>query len=162
MMHKFKFYSLAGWMMVFLMACDKSDSARPNDLEYIGFGTFYGYCIGETCIELFRLEADKLWENISDPYPQSGQPVTGEYVELSAAQFERVKDLISPPSAALLAVSDSVIGMPDYTDGGGVYLEYKSGTTHRFWLIDNWLMNVPEAHHELVGRIHEAVALINE
>ena len=68
-MKKIKFYVPVLAFALLLGACNSSDDdANPQDLDYLIFGHFYGECFGENCIEIFKLEADALYEDDNDVY----------------------------------------------------------------------------------------------
>ena len=46
-----------------LTSCEKDDNLELSTSDYIIFGHFYGKCVGEQCIEIFRLENEKLFED---------------------------------------------------------------------------------------------------
>lgn len=78
--------SLVICLAIFLFtSCDNgsNNGLSLSDSDYIIFGHFYGECGGETCIEIFRLEKDKLFEDINDNYPNSQNFYDGNYVQLS-------------------------------------------------------------------------------
>jgi len=142
------------------VACDREQ--EPSALDYMVFGTFYGECVGEQCVEIYRLEDGHLYEDTTDTYPGSQAPLGGDYDELSPALYDAVKDMIGPLPAGLRDTAATVIGQPDAGDWGGAYLEWKEGSFHRFWLLDLHLGNVPSDYHAIIGQIQSAVATINE
>jgi hypothetical protein len=141
-------------------ACDKDDDNTAPD--YIVFGTFFGECIGEGCIEIYRLTATNVSEDTTDQYPNSLTPLTGDWVQLPQEKFDAVKDIIGPIPEALLIEMVTVIGQPDAGDWGGAYLEWKEGDIHRFWLLDLNRNNLPEQYDALVTQIEAAVTIIQE
>lgn len=144
----------------FLVSCDRD--RQPSAFDFIAFGTFYGECVGEQCVEIYRLEDGHLFENTADMYPGSQMPLDGDYTELSGALYDAVKDMIGPLPAGLRDTSATVIGQPDAGDWGGAYLEWTEGSYHKFWLLDLHLGNVPSQYHPIIGQIQAAVARINE
>ncbi len=58
------------------------------------FGSFYGMCAGEQCIEIFRLEEGKLLEDTTDKYPERDNFYAGKFIQLSAQKYNDTKDLI--------------------------------------------------------------------
>ena len=61
-----------------------------NQDDFLIFGHFYGFCIGESCIETFKLTDNKLFEDTIDDY--LGENL--DFTELDNTTFEEVKDLI--------------------------------------------------------------------
>jgi hypothetical protein len=147
-----------------LSACDTDEEAffpieKPSvEGDYIIFGTYYGFCAGEQCIEIFELTNDAVYEDQNDIYPDYSQPYNGNFTKLSNDKFEVIKSLADNIPSIIFSITDTIIGQPDYTDGGGVYLEYKVGATHRYWLIDQFTHNIPEELHPIVSKVNDAVA----
>ena len=120
--------------------------------DYLVFGSFFGECFGEECVEIFKMEGGKLYEDTIDRFPTGSVPYEGTFVEIDDAEQNSVKRLIQSFPAALLDETDTVIGMPDAGDWGGWYLEvYESENNRlRYWLIDNMESNLPDYLHAFV------------
>lgn len=147
--------------IILIASCNK-DEAKLSDGDYLIFGHFYGECFGEECIEIFRLETNRLLEDENDRYPNYTNFYEGKYHELSKEKFEEVKDLIDFFPKALLDEDKHGIGQPDAGDWGGLYIEYNFNGTHEFWLVDQMKSNVPEYLHEFIDKVNEKIDLINK
>jgi hypothetical protein len=66
------------------------------------------------------------------------------------------------PSELLETESGKIFGCPDCADGGGLFIEYKSGKTHKFWVIDNMKYQVPEYLHPFMDKVRAEITKINE
>jgi hypothetical protein len=64
-----------------------------GDLEYFVFGHFYGECAGEGCVEMFKVENGKLYEDDIDDYPNYTSPIEAHWNELPAQKYDEVKNL---------------------------------------------------------------------
>lgn len=149
-------------MSLLFSAC-KKDGTDPivlSDGDYLMFGHFYGMCSGESCVEIFRLEQNRLLEDTKDLYPNNTNAYNGDYVALSASQFAAVQDLTSYFPNDLWAVSNRVIGQPDAGDWGGLYVEYSLNGVRQWWLIDKMRDNVPAVYHPFLDKIEEKIALL--
>ena len=120
----------------------KKDDAQPAEYDYLVFGKYYGFCGGENCIEVFKIENGVLYEDSSDVYP-AGAPYQGAYVALSAAQYNLVKDLVNEIPAQLLNEPNGHIGIPDAYDQGGFVVEVKENGTVKYWRIDTHSAAIP-------------------
>lgn len=149
-------------MSLLFSACkkDNTDPIVLSDGDYLMFGHFYGMCAGEACVEIFRLEDNRLLEDTNDVYPSYTNFYEGNYVALSASQFTAVQDLTSYFPNDLWAVSNRVIGQPDAGDWGGLYVEYSLNGLRQFWLIDTKRDNVPAVYHPFIDKIEEKIALL--
>ena len=145
----------------FFTSCDKEDDHTSAKVDYLIFGTFYGECGGEGCVEIFKIESDRLLEDKKDLYPGADFYPFDDFEVLPHEKFELVKDLIDflPPS--LLQEESGVFGQPDAGDWGGAYVEYKAGNIHKYWLLDQMESNMPEAFNVFVDKINEKEALIH-
>jgi len=148
------------------LACEKDcNCAGTGQFEYMIFGHFYGECGGEGCVEIYRLDKEKLYEDSTDVYPNGLAPYAGQYYQLSDEKFQLVKDLIYEFPEALYAEPNTVIGMPDAGDWGGIYVEMKfkdDPGLSGFWLLDQMESNMPQVYNDFVDRINEKIALIHQ
>ena len=143
-------------------ACHKTEPlVESSSFEHLLFGHFYGECLGDECIELFRLETEKLFEDDLDQYPHRDKAYQGNYVELSTEKFNQVKDLKDHFTLALLAEDRIIFGCPDCADQGGLYLEYGVEGQSAFWILDNNQAEIPNYLHGFVDKVHEKITLIN-
>ncbi|MTI41077.1 hypothetical protein [Fulvivirga lutimaris] len=155
-------------VMLALAACNTDEDPffqvdQPTEEgEYLLFGTYAGECLGEECIEIFKLTGSTLSEDKNDNYPNTQSTYSGDFNLLSDDKFEIAKSLLSSTPASLLIITDTIIGQPDYADGGGIYFEYNVNNTHRYWLIDQVKSNVPNALHPWMDKVNSVVDQINE
>jgi hypothetical protein len=149
--------------LVVSVSCNKN-SVKPDasEADYIVFGHFYGFCMGEECIEIFKLTNTGLYEDTSDTYPRWDRYYEGNYVQLDQEKFELVKSLGDHIPEELIQSQDTVFGSPDAADGGGVYFAIKSGEQSRFWVIDQVDNNIPEYLKSFKTKINESIHLINQ
>ena len=149
--------------MLLVIACSKqNEQPLTEEMEYIIFGHFYGFCMGEECIEIFKLTGQALYEDTSDTYPRWDRHYEGNFVKLDQKQFELVKSLGQHIPEELLDSQDTVFGSPDAADGGGIYFAIKTSEQSRFWIIDQMDKNIPEYLKPLKSRINESIGLINQ
>jgi len=141
-----------------IISCSKEDETLSNSVDLI-FGHYYGECIGESCIETFKLTDTKLFEDTNDNYTASDDY---NFVELSDAKFELAQDLIDLIPEELLEEDDQIFGCPDCGDWGGIYVQYRQGDTVQEWQIDMVKESIPDYLHTFVDAINEKIALINE
>lgn len=142
-----------------LTTCD----CAPSDTLIFTFGHFYGECIGEGCVEIFRVDVIEmnLSEDISDQYPQAATFYEGNFsLDLPIEKYYLVKDLYEYIPEGLYS-EGTVVGQPDAGDWGGLYFEIKFNDKHRFWLLDQMKSNVPEAYHQFIDEINERIYYIN-
>ena len=145
-------------LTIFLLTSCKKDEVELSDSDYIVFGHFYGECLGEQCVKIFRLEKDKPFEDTKKQYPNRFNFYEGDYVQLSQQKFNDTKDLTNYFPTDLLNESDTVIGQPDAGDWGGLYVEYNVDGVRKFWLLDQMKSNVPSKYHNFIDKVNEKIA----
>lgn len=128
------------------------------DENYLIFGHYYGECGGEKCIEKYKLKSDKIFEDINDVYPGVTPLTPPNYVQLPQDKFQMANDLMTYFPSTLLNQTNHVIGMPDASDGGGLYIEYHFNGLNRVWLIDQFKQNVPEDYHNFMDKVNEKIS----
>ena len=119
-----------------------------------------GECIGDDCINIFRLENNQLLEDIKDASPTAGNFYVGIYIQLNQQKFNVVKDLIDYFPIDLLNETKNVIGEPDAGDWGGLYIEYNYNGVRKFWLIDQMKSNVPTRYHNFIDKVNGKINLL--
>lgn len=153
-------------VIVLGISCEKEcDCAGTGQFEYMVFGHFYGECAGEGCVEMYKIEGERLYEDSTDIYPNGLAAYQGEYVLLPDVKYQLVKDLVLEFPDELYAETNTVIGMPDAADWGGIYVEIKFKNEEAlsgFWLLDQMESNMPQVYNDFVDKINEKIALINQ
>jgi hypothetical protein len=149
-------YQIADGLQFTLVRINECDTSS----NYIVFGHFYGFCGGETCIEKFKLTSDKIYEDTNDVYPGTIGATNPNYVQLSNEKFLAAQDLMNFFPNSLLAETNTTIGMPDASDGGGLYIRYHFNGVDKVWLIDQFKINVPSDYHAFMDKVNEKIALM--
>ncbi|HEY5747103.1 MAG TPA: hypothetical protein VIU12_13550 [Chryseolinea sp.] len=147
-------------------ACEDSTVKHPGDEgsnpdASVAFGSFYGMCAGGQCVAFFKLEDSKLYEDTKDKYPKQAQPYEGTYEkQLDDTKYQLVKDVAVKIPAALYDETETVIGCPDCSDGGGLYIEVNTDNGKRYWYIDNNEGRIPEYLRAFVVEANEKINLL--
>jgi hypothetical protein len=156
-MHRLKYYLLILSILFVITTC-KKDEEPAGQVEYIVFGHFYGMCIGEQCIEIFKLDCCHIYEDTNDIYPDHVNAYVASYVELDPKERDSVNFLINRIPNSLLSINEKVIGTPDVVDQGGLYFEIKhKDQPVRYWFIDQNKSNVPASLHTFIDDINTAI-----
>ena len=145
--------------LVFFLGCEEGNNTNLQD--YLIFGHYYGMCDGESCVEIFKINDENLWEDTNDEYPSPTNYYVGDFYTLNDDLFNQVSNLITYFPLELLDEESVIIGMPDYADGGGLYIEYHYSGEHKFWLIDQMKTNVPDYLHSFIDVVNEKISIIN-
>ena len=149
-------------ILVVATACQTENVNRENiSSDSIVFGHFYGECMGEQCVEIYRLTDNSLYEDKKDEYPSRDNAYNGDFELRDNSLFEKVKKLRNEIPSDLLTINSTVIGQPDAGDWGGIYFEMKVAGVRRYWLIDKMDSNIPESLRPFVEAIENKIQLIN-
>lgn len=140
-----------------LTACSQSDDIDLEENDYLIFGHFYGECLGESCVETFKLTDTKLFEDTNDHYSTIDD---FSFQKLDNEKFILIEDLIDYFPSSLLE-EEEVIGCPDCGDWGGLFIQYSKDNLIKSWRIDQMKDNVPENLHAFIDKVNEKIALIN-
>jgi hypothetical protein len=143
-----------------MLSCGKHDKKVSCSEDYLIFGHFYGMCIGERCVEIFKLDQSKLSEDTNDKYPSFSSFYRGSYIPLSDKKLSEVRDLVDYFPSKLLSEPNKVFGTPDASDGGGLYIEYYHNGSRNYWIIDNMKSNTPSYLHNFVDKVQEKIAIL--
>ncbi len=144
--------------LFFTVICAGCRKEKISKKDVVVFGTFYGECAGEQCIEIFKLENEKLYEDSIDKYPNSSAAYNGNFNGLSNSKYNLVKDIVSKIPDSLYLETEHVIGQPDAGDWGGIYFEINKNDKQYYWLIDTQTRNLPKYLHSFSEEIMEAVS----
>lgn len=155
---KIGFLTLIFIGLLFTSCSDSDNGVQVNKMDYLIFGHFHGECIGEGCIETFKLTGDKLYEDTLDHYNAENF----EFIELSSEKFVQVKDIIDYFPTKLLNEKDTRFGCPDCRDQGGVFIQYSENGIVKSWRIDKDKDVIPEYLHSFIDKVNEKIRLINE
>ncbi|MFG6687226.1 hypothetical protein ACGK9U_11620 [Mariniflexile sp. HNIBRBA6329] len=145
-------------VVIYSFGCSSKNDVPVYDGDYLIFGHFYGFCLGESCIETFKLTSDTLYEDTNDQYTHE----SFNFEVLAGDKFEQVKDLADAFPTKLLEEKEGVLGCPDCADGGGLYIEYSKNGVVKKWKIDQMKGNVPNYLHNFMDAVNEKIALINK
>lgn len=128
----------------------------------ITFGRYYGKCIGNSCIEIFRLIDLTLLEDTLDNYPISGVFYQGKFTQFKGSAKIKTSDILPSFPLELLDSKVTTYGTPDAGDWGGIYLEYQDGDYHRYWFLDLHIGNNPKFVREYVTLLNDRITEIGE
>jgi hypothetical protein len=154
-------------LALFFFSCSKDDNTKSvkepqkTNTEYLTFGHYYGMCLGEGCVEIFKLTTTELLEDQNDHYPHTKQFYVGNYAALDENKFNLVKNLMDDFPSELLQTDTLSFGCPDCADQGGLYIEYFFNNKRRMWTIDQAKRNVPAYLHVFMDKVNEKITLIN-
>lgn len=147
--------------MASIFACHDSATVDPQE-DYIVFGQFNGFCIGESCIEFFKITPSRLLESNVDEYTEGGFYSFEDFHDLSDDKFQLTKDLGEFMPQQLWAESTTHLGHADVSDVGSLYFEISNASGHRYWVFENGDFDMPQVYSEFMNKIREKISIINQ
>jgi hypothetical protein len=146
-------------MAVLTASCEKKEAFEIDGADYLIFGRYYGECLGEGCVEIYKLTATTLFEDTTDGYAGIG-PLN--FVELTSQQFSDVQGLSDAFPLELLDAGVATLGCPDCADQGGLYIQISDNGNLSSWNIDQQLSAVPSYMHSFMDEVNAKITLVNE
>jgi hypothetical protein len=154
---KLLFVCIIAWN---LSGCSKDESIHQKELDYIVFGSFYGECVGENCVAIFKIQGSSLFVDTRKQYPNGMSRYEGTFEILPKELYDLVADLTEEIPNELLEMEPGTIGCPDCADGGGKYIEINIDGEIKAWSIDNGLNRIPESLHEFMNILEDKIELL--
>lgn len=143
--------------MIVLSSCIKEGiSLEYND--YLVFGHFYGMCVGDQCVQTYKLTDNALYKDFRDRF-NDPEP---DFRPLGTDKFQLVKNLREEVPRNLLNSEKERFGCPDCADQGGIRITIANIGNVKSWTIDQRKADVPEYLYDFIDKINESIALINE
>ena len=112
------------------------------DRNYIVFGSFYGECIGNNCVKMYKIENGVLSGDHSEFYVWNSF-YEGSFFTMPQSEYDLVKKIINYIPPSLLVEPQGNIGSPNSHDQGGLYLELNVNYSRKFWKIDMDTIAIP-------------------
>lgn len=149
-------------LILSLYACKKEGNddncAGPiEDNSSLIFGHYYGECIGEDCIQTYKLSGAHLYEDTVDSYAGTG-PLA--FIQRSQEDYLLVSNLMDYYPEELLSQADTTYGCPDCADQGGLFIQLSNEGTVRTFNIDQDMAAVPSYLHLFMTKVNEYIGLI--
>jgi hypothetical protein len=151
--------------LLLLSTCTEDETANSLTIhDYLIFGTYYGEC-ADSCVNIYYLRSDEKQLFVaSEPkypvYKADSFPYGLHFVTVSQQKYELAKELINKVPENLLRESKRVIGEPDATDQGGVYVEVNHRYMMHKYYIDTNKEAIPAYLHDFVDEILNTVAAL--
>lgn len=143
-----------------LSGCSKNESINQKEFDYLIIGSFYGECVGENCVAIYKIQDHNLYVDTRKQYPNGMSQYEGTFEILPQELYDLVADLPDEIPDELLKMEPGTIGCPDCADGGGKYIEINQDGEVKAWSIDNGLNRIPESLHEFMNILEEKIELL--
>lgn len=144
------------YLMLMVMALLWSSCSKENNETYLIFGSQYGLCAGEHCLDVFKLTETSLYEDKEDMF------LGGSYIwtELPSQKYQQARALLSNVPSQLREGADGTFGCPDCYDQGAIIVHYFDGETLHEYLIDTEKKSIPASLHTFVDEVKTTIELI--
>jgi hypothetical protein len=148
-------------LVLILSNCDDVQPTIYN-YEYMVFGKYYGECLGENCINIYKIENNKLYKDTAEILPTWEHPYQASYYsELPDSLFNTAKTLLGLIPNTILTDTTKVYGEPDAGDWGGYYIETKYNDIVRYFLLDTKKENIPSSVCDFQTETESIITLLN-
>ena len=140
--------------------CSENPIGQLESDDYVVFGDFFGECIGEGCIEIFKIQDGRVFADTLDRYPSHlTLPHATAFVEIPDDSYDILARTFSEIPADLFKEERIVIGQPDAGDWGGNYLEVSIDGDIRYWIIDKMEDNLPSYLRDFAKKLDVAIEI---
>jgi len=148
-------------LLFLLTACGEDTVSELKGSDSITFGQFFGFCMGEQCIEIYRLTATGLYEDTNDTYPARDKFYEGKFTKMPDDKFKLAAGFENKIPSALLNQNERVIGQPDAGDWGGYYVEVNQNGKREFWIVDKNQLYLPENLKPFAQELGDLITLLS-
>lgn len=138
---------ILGLSLFLFSGCEKGIFNKEKTLI---FGKFHGFCVGESCNEIYKLTSKNLYEDTKNKY------ITEENFK-----FEIAEHLLTEIPEELLDLENETIGCPDCADQGGYYIQFTDKEGTKTFKIDTFRDNVPSNLHSFLDEIETILIELN-
>lgn len=135
-----------------LLSCSKEEHDTAN--HYLVFGHTYGKCVGEECLEVFKLTQDSLFEDLSDNFFSGG----AKFVSLSKAKHSLALPLLADFPQELKGEVNRTFGCPGCHDQATIIIQYFDGVKLQQFLVDEDKPMIPVFLHAYVEDIQKTIS----
>ena len=137
-----------------LASCKKEQQKGvPPGTDSFSFGFAAGFCVGD-CARFYSVEGNKIFP---DDMPAFVKPLKFKSTPLTNSKYLLAKPLLENFPVYLLNNPDKIIGCPDCTDQGALYLEIKQGGVTKYWNIDTNENAQPEEIRIYMGQLRNVI-----
>jgi hypothetical protein len=144
-------------LSILVTACADHDLDSSTSFA---FGRYYGYCAGD-CSDAFVLKNNSLYQSEGEIYPDTDRPWSLPALNsLNNDQKNAVAELPSLLPQSLVDSETNIIGCPDCTDFGAVYIELNQNGHRRFWYIDNATQD--QEIKNFISVVHDKITLLTQ
>jgi hypothetical protein len=139
-------------------------SVSPHKADYLIFGMYAGEC-DRHCATMYKVTDSSLFIDTTDSYFKGGLRFPS--TRSSSPKFLLALQLLHTIPDRLFQTDTSVWGCPDCSDGGGYYVEFRSGGKVRKYQIDTdmpWEENssIPRDLRVFTNRIGEVLVKMRD
>ena len=147
------------FFLLWVFSCGKEEDLVLEDGDYLVFGHYYGKCIGEQCVETFKLTESQLFEDSRDDF--TGDSFTFNIL-LSEEKFRQVKDIKDLFPKALLQSVDTTFGCPNCADQGGLLVRVSEKGKLRTWRMDMDKAQLPDYLRVFAEEVRKKIEMLSE
>ncbi|MDZ4821930.1 MAG: hypothetical protein SH856_00550 [Flavobacteriales bacterium] len=140
-------------------SCVKDEGFPEKDYpDFFAFGQDFPWCDDETCVEFFRMESGRLAESVSNTHPIHNEIYSGDFSnEKSTEKYQQLVAIFKNNiPQAMLDLPSGLIGTENEFFKY-MYFEYKIGSYHGYWHIEQNFSTVPAEIQAFMNTLSNAV-----
>lgn len=137
----------------------QEDDLSVTSAERLIFGAYNGFCVGDQCLSLYKLEGGTLYKETSLTNRDLNLPVEGKFDELDDDLYKIAESLIAEFPQRLLDEDKEVYGCPGCHDQTTILVQLETTEKTRFWRLDSDLPAIPK---DLQQYVQEIVAVMEK
>ncbi len=148
------------WLMIVVLPIYSCEKVETIETDTFIFGHFNGFCLGESCIETYKIEDETLYEDTMDKYKGTDG---FDFVALPQEKYEEVMNLNKFIPSQLWSESDkAVFGCPDCYDQGGILIQMVKSNTIKSWFFDKDISSNPAYIQDFLEDVNDKIMIINK
>jgi hypothetical protein len=122
--------------LIAIVSCDKDETNQPCETfaeDHLIFGTYYGECIGN-CSFLFKIKQCQVFEDDMEYY--YNEELKFKPDALSVDEYTIAEEALMKFPDELWNEQDTVFGIPDAYDQGGIFIQRNLNGEIKSWNLD--------------------------
>jgi hypothetical protein len=148
-----KWFFLLLIMTASFSACHESWLLTREQADHIIFGRYYGECMGDECVQIFKLTDKNLYKDQINKYPGKGPYVWKKMTDKTFRIAEDLPDYFPDE----FTHAPQTYGCPDCADQGGIVFIISDASITKIWSLDQDRNQIPDAFHRFMERINEVI-----
>ena len=142
------------------MQCSDKQNLEPkNQFDYFAFGVIGGFCVPDVCNPVYKIQDQKLSQDISRCLMYNWLTCPSEFVTLSEDEYKLVRELPILFPEQLFEIEDNKCQSCPH-DGQEIFLEISQNGEKRTWIISS--INGNSEVNDYLKMIREKISALQD